>query len=183
MLQTAPLADTNHSHCNSSFLYQQARRDSVPHLVTSNSGAVYVVTSSERLTVELFWLEAQNTIVQARHIPGCLNVIADHLSRPNQLIPTEWSLHPEIVSRIFGVWGTPAVDMFATVSNSRLPQFMSPIPEPQALAVNALSQSGMAGEVDVHVSSVSPFQQGYSESTADTGARSDSDSPLVRIIE
>ena len=28
----------------------------------------------------------------------------------------------------------------ATVSNSRLPQFMSPIPEPQALAVDALSQ-------------------------------------------
>ena len=35
---------------------------------------------------------------------------------------------------------TPVVDMFATVSNSRLPQFMSPIPEPRALAVDALSQ-------------------------------------------
>ena len=30
------------------------------------------------LTVDLFlWLEAQNIIVRARHIPGCLNVIAD----------------------------------------------------------------------------------------------------------
>ena len=67
-------------------------------------------------------------------------MIADHLSRPNQPITTEWSLHPEIVSRIFGFWGTPVVDMFATVSNSRLSQFMSPIPEPQALAVDALSQ-------------------------------------------
>ena len=86
------------------------------------------------------WLQAQNIVVRARHIPGCLNVIADHLSRPNQPISTEWSLHPEIVSRIFGVWGTPVVDMFATVSNSRLPQFMSPIPEPRALAVDALSQ-------------------------------------------
>ena len=35
-----------------------------------------------RLTVKLLlWLEAQNIIVPARHIPGCLNVIADHLSR------------------------------------------------------------------------------------------------------
>ena len=32
------------------------------------------------LTVDLFlWLEAQNIIVRARHISGCLNVIADHL--------------------------------------------------------------------------------------------------------
>ena len=94
-----------------------------------------------RLTVDLFlWLEAQNIIVRARHIPGCLNVIADYLSRPNQPISTEWSLHPEIVQRIFRVWGTPEVDMFATLSNSHLPRFMSPIPEPRALAVDALSQ-------------------------------------------
>ena len=94
-----------------------------------------------RLTVELFlWLESQDIIVRARHIPGCLNVIADHLSRPNQPIPTEWSLHPEIVKRIFRFWGTPEVDMFATLSNSHLPRFMSPVPEPRALAVDALSQ-------------------------------------------
>ena len=73
------------------------------------------------LTVELLlWLEAQNIIVRARHIPGCLNVIADHLSRQNQPISTEWSLHPEIVKRVFRLWGTPEVDMFATVSNSHL---------------------------------------------------------------
>ena len=42
-----------------------------------------------RLTVELLlWLEAQIIIVRARHIPGCLNVIADHLSHPNQPIST-----------------------------------------------------------------------------------------------
>ena len=94
-----------------------------------------------RLTVKLLlWLEAQNIIVRARHIPGCLNEIADHLSRPNQPIPTEWSLLPEIVRRIFRVWGTPEVDMFATRSNSHLPRFMSPIPEPRALVVDALSQ-------------------------------------------
>ena len=93
------------------------------------------------LTVDLFlWLESQSIVVRARHIPGCLNVIADHLSRPNQPIPTEWSLHPKIVSRIFRVWGTPEVDMFATLSNSHLPPFMSPVPEPRALAVDALSQ-------------------------------------------
>ena len=98
-------------------------------------------TSLLRLTVKLFlWLESQDIIIRARHIPGCLNMIADHLSRPNQPILTEWSLHPEIVKRIFRFWGTPEVDMFATLSNSHLPRFMSPVPEPRALAVDALSQ-------------------------------------------
>ena len=67
-------------------------------------------------------------------------MIADHLSHPYQPIPTDWSLHPEIVSCIFGFWGTPVVDMFATASNSHRPWFMSPILEPRALAVDALSQ-------------------------------------------
>ena len=103
-------------------------------IATANSTVVSYInkqggtrsTSLLRLTVELFlWLESQDIIVRARHIPGCLNVIADHLSRPNQPIPTEWSLHPEIVKRIFRFWGTPEVDMFATLSNSHLPRFMS----------------------------------------------------------
>ena len=64
----------------------------------------------------------------------------DRLSQPNQPITTEWSLHPEIVTRIFGTWGTPIVDMFATVHNTHLSQFMSPILEPQALPIDALSQ-------------------------------------------
>ena len=47
---------------------------------------------------------------------------------------------PQAPHQLFGVWGTPEVNMFATLSNSHLPRFMSPIPEPRALAVNALSQ-------------------------------------------
>ena len=86
------------------------------------------------------WLQAQNIEVRARHIPSCLNVIADHLSPPNQPIKIEWILHPKRMSLIFGFWGTPVVNMFATVSNSCLPQFMSPIAEARALAVDALSQ-------------------------------------------
>ena len=44
---SGPPGDDCHRQLNSSFLYQQTRRDSVPHLVTSGSGAFYVVTSSE----------------------------------------------------------------------------------------------------------------------------------------
>ena len=96
-----------------------------------------------RLTVNLF---------HNRYIPGCLNVRADHLSRPNQPISTNWYLHPEIVERIFRVWGTPEVDMFATLSNSHLPRVMSPIPEPRALAVDALSQDWQGRSMYILVS-------------------------------
>ena len=111
------------------------------------------------LVVDLFlWLQTRDITLRARQIPGCLNVIADRLSQPNQPIMTEWSLHPEVVNLIFRLWGIPVLvlDMFATVHNTHLPQFMSPVLEPRALAIHALSQ-----EVDVHVSTVSPAQQSH----------------------
>ena len=41
-----------------------------------------------------------------------------------------------------GTWGTPTEDMFATVPNIHLPQFMSPIPEPRALGVKLSPDPG-----------------------------------------
>ena len=110
---------------DSSVVYQQTRRDPLPHLVTFDSRASPLVRGSEHNSPSKAYPRLSEP---------------DYLSRPNQPISTEWSLHPEIVRRIFRVWGTPEVDMFATVLNSHLPRFMSPIPEPRALAVDALSQ-------------------------------------------
>ena len=94
-----------------------------------------------RLVVDLFlWLQTQDITLRARHILGCLNVIADRLSRPNQPIMTEWSLHPKVMNLIFRLWRTPVVDRFATVHSTHLPQFMALVPEPRALAIDALSQ-------------------------------------------
>ena len=109
------------------------------------------------LVVDLsLWLQTQDihVAVRARHIPGCLNVIADCLSRPNEPITTEWNLHPEIVNQIFGTWDTQTVDMFASVHNMHLPQFMSPFLEARALAIHVDALSQLAGEVDVHISTV-----------------------------
>ena len=76
------------------------------------------------LVVDLFmWLQAQDI---ARYIPGCLNVIAGAYS--DQISQYRQSLNSEIVNRIFQVWGTPMIDMFATIHNTCLLQFMSPIP-------------------------------------------------------
>ena len=91
--------------------------------------------------MDLFlWLQSQDIAILSRHILGSLNVKADQLSRPKQPITTERSLHPEVVNLVFKLWGTPVVNMFASVHNMHLPQFMSPVLEPQALAIDALSQ-------------------------------------------
>ena len=116
-----------HGQFDSSFIYQQARRGPLPHLATLDSRYFPLVRDSKHNSPG----KAYSRLSQCDK---------DQLSRPNQNITTEWSLHPEIVKRIFRLWGTPKVDMFATVSNSHLPRFMSPIPEPRALGVDALSQ-------------------------------------------
>ena len=133
---------------DSSFIYQQARRDPFPHLATFDSRTSPLVRGSEHYSPSTTY-------------SGCLNVIADHLSRPNQPLSTQWSLHQEIVKRIFRLWGTTKVDMFATLSNSHLPRFMSPIPEPRALAVDALSQDWQGRSM--YMFPQFPAQQSHSE--------------------
>ena len=88
----------------------------------------------------LLWLHEHNVQLRARHIPGRFNAIADRLSRSHQVLNTEWQINSMILFRIFNHWGTPTVDMFATPHNAQLPQFVSPVPHPRALAVDALSQ-------------------------------------------
>ena len=44
----------------------------------------------------LSWCHPRGIILRVQHIPGHLNMIADKLSRHNQVIQTEWSLSPSI---------------------------------------------------------------------------------------
>ena len=89
----------------------------------------------------LSWCTRQQVTLRVHHIPGWLNVIADKLSRLGQTIQTEWSLHPEVFQAVCSRWHQPQVDLFATRFNNKLPQFVSPVPDPQAWAVDALSLS------------------------------------------
>ena len=68
--------------------------------------------------------------LKARHIPGCLNVMADLLSRSNQVQSTEWSLHPQVFKQICQKWFTPHVGLFATHLNHKLPLYIS-YPKPK----------------------------------------------------
>ena len=87
----------------------------------------------------LTWCTRQKVTLRARHIPGHLNVIADKLSRLGQTIQTEWSLLQEVFQEICRRWHQPQVDLFATRFNNKLPLFVSPVPDPLAIAVDALS--------------------------------------------
>ena len=62
------------------------------------------------------WCHHSHIKLKARHIPGCLNVIADLLSRSNQVQSTERSLHPQVFKQISQKWFTPHMDLFATVN-------------------------------------------------------------------
>ena len=80
--------------------------------------------------------------LKARHIPGCLNVMADLLSGSNQVQSTEWSLHPQVFKQICQRWFTPHVDLFTTHPNHKLPLYVSPIPDPKAWDIDALNITG-----------------------------------------
>jgi len=89
----------------------------------------------------LLYTESQGWLLTSKHVPGRLNVLADQLSRQGQTIQTEWELHQEAAQALFSKWGQPLVDLFATRLNTKLPIFISPVPDPLALDVDALSVS------------------------------------------
>ena len=87
----------------------------------------------------LSWCHPRGIVLRARHNPGRLNVIADKLSRHNQVIQTEWCLSQQVFNRLCSNWGQPQIDLFATRFNHKLPKFVSPVPDSTAWAVDALS--------------------------------------------
>ena len=85
------------------------------------------------------WCHHYHITLRARHIPDCLNVMADLLSRSNQVQSTEWSLHPQVFRQICQKWFTPHVDLFANRLNHKLPLYVSPVPDPRAWDIDALN--------------------------------------------
>ena len=122
-----------------------------------------------RLTVELLlWLEAQNIIVRARHIPGCLNVIADHLVVPSAR-DREMNLQGlgDTRSRhVCNCFELPPSSVHVSNSVAKSPR-------------GGCSVSGLGGEVNIHVPSIPSTQQSNSETQVHSGGRGDSHSPLV----
>ena len=90
------------------------------------------------LTKQLLqWTECFDVQLEARYLPGQSNVLADLLSRREQVIGSEWSLHPQVARALLRVWGSPSLDLFATHLNMKLPLYCSLVPDPQAVFEDA----------------------------------------------
>ena len=87
----------------------------------------------------LLWTEENGVTLKPCFVPGERNVTADRLSSRHQILTNEWSLHKDICQMIWRKWGTPEVDLFATWINSKLPRYVSPVPDPQAWAIDAMA--------------------------------------------
>ena len=88
----------------------------------------------------LRWSESNRVQLKARYLPAQSNVLVDLLSRRNQVLGAEWSLHPQVARKLLRMWGSPTLDLFATHLNTKLPLYCSLIPDPQALFKDAFRQ-------------------------------------------
>jgi len=96
-------------------------------------------TLSVRAEEILLFCQEYGITLRARYIPGSLNILADQLSRPHCVLHTEWTLSQSVLTPLWSLWGRPQVDLFATKFNMRLPLYVSPVPDPEAWEIDALS--------------------------------------------
>ena len=87
----------------------------------------------------LEWTHERGIHLSAVHVQGKANILADLLSRPGMILQTEWTLVREALTPVWETFGKPLLDLFATNYSTRLPMFVSPVPDPQAWAVDAMA--------------------------------------------
>ena len=121
-------------------------KGAVIQIMTDNTSAIAAVRRSSSLSYhlssisELIWRRATDFrwTLSISHIQGCYNIIADQLSR-QVVLPSEWSLSQKDFKKILSQSPQLQVDLFATKLNNLLPTYVSPCPDEDAAAVDALS--------------------------------------------
>ena len=84
------------------------------------------------------WCNQRHIWISAAHLPGKQNTIADFQSRKFN-DQTEWMLNKNMFKQIIQIMGVPKVDLFASRLNNQLPNYVSWLPDPGAMAVDAFS--------------------------------------------
>ncbi len=91
------------------------------------------------LTWKLFhWCIRHRITLSAVHLPGEENITADALSR-GWILPTEWTLRPQVAQSLFQLIDRPHVDLFASRDNHQLPVYCTRVPDPRAWQTDALT--------------------------------------------
>ena len=88
---------------------------------------------------EITWWTKQHSVqLVASYILKRKTILSDQLSRPNQVLTTEWSLLPQVSEGVCSIFGRPHLNLFATQANMKLQLYMSPVPDPLAWKQNAV---------------------------------------------
>ena len=88
----------------------------------------------------LRWADQLNIILMTRFVPGRNNVVADALSRPNQVLGSELMLHQEVFNWLRQRWPV-TIDLFASSLSHRCSVYFAPVSDPMAAGTNAMLQS------------------------------------------
>jgi len=75
------------------------------YCLSKESGGTQSLSLCQLASQVCMWAEIPSITLIPTHIPGHLNVLADQLSRKDQVLKTEWSLNPAVVRRVFRHWG------------------------------------------------------------------------------
>ncbi|XP_043484810.1 uncharacterized protein LOC122512807 [Leptopilina heterotoma] len=84
------------------------------------------------------WCEKRDIWIFASYIKSKDNVVADKESR---VLPpeTEWELNHSEFRKIVDKFGVFEIDLFATCSNNKCPKFVSWFPDPESVAIDAMT--------------------------------------------
>ena len=94
---------------------------------------------NEEAQLLLRWAETQQILFLPQFVMGTHNVVADSLSRPNEVIGSEWTLTQDVVDQLIHRW--PAtIDLFATSLNHQMPVYFAPMSDPVSSGTDAFLQ-------------------------------------------
>jgi len=90
-------------------------------------------------TREIWNFASENNIwLIAAHLPGKLNVVADKESRKIR-DETEWMLNEKLFHKLIKAYFKPTIDLFASRLNFQINRYVSWIPDPHAIAIDAFT--------------------------------------------
>ena len=88
----------------------------------------------------LRWAEQLNIILMPQFVPGRNNMVADTLSRPDQVLGSEWMLHQGVFSWLRQRWPV-TIDLFASSLSHRCSVYFAPVSDPMVAGTDAMLQS------------------------------------------